>query len=806
MTTNYKVGGVWKQTTPYVNISSTWKVPKSIWQNVSGSWKSFFLQGGINDSGYNTSDNYAGFSTSSTISKIIVQSDDKMIVIGSLYGHSGTSSYDSPGGSSGLSLIRFNSDETVDTSFMSNLGSGFNDLVRSVFIQSDGKILVAGWFTSFNGLARNRLIRLNSDGTEDTAFYTSLGASGLFNGNIETVAAQSDGKIVVGGAFTSFNGVTRNRLLRLNSNGTVDTAFYTNLSTGFSDQVNHVLIQSDGDILVAGYFLLFKGVTKNYIVRLNSDGTEDTTFYTNLGTGFSDYITSMEQQSDAKIVIGGYFNSGTKKYLVRLNLVGTEDSTFTTNLSTGFNNGVESIAIQSDGDILVAGPFTSFKGVTKRYRVRLNSDGTEDTTFYTNLGTGPDSGIISIKIRSDNKILIGGSFTTITSSSINYSIKYFSILNLDGSLYSTAKHNNLTGFNNAVNTVCLQSDDKLLVGGSFTTINTTTSRNRIVRLNSDGTEDTAFYTNLGTGFNNDINIIKVQSDGKILVGGLFTSLNGATRNRLVRLNSDGTQDTAFYTNLGTGFDNAITSIALQSDGDILVGGYYTALNGVTKNSLVRLNSDGTQDTAFYTNLGTGFDNGVFSLAVQSDGKILVGGNYTALNGTTRNNLVRLNSAGTVDTAFYTNLGTGFAGVLSAISLQSDGKILVGGYFTSFNGLTRNYLIRLNSTGTEDTTFYTNLGSLFNNSVQSIVLQSDQKILVGGTFSRTTGIDNRLIRLNSDGTKNTQFTSNIGSGVDSYSVLSIAIQSDGKILIGGNFGSVNSVSRGSLARIGGDVAV
>ena len=369
---------------------------------------------------------------------------------------------------------------------------------------------------------------------------------------------------------------------------------------------------------------------------------------------------------------------------------------FYTNLGTGFNNQIQSVAIQSDGKILVGGLFSSLNGTTRYRLVRLNSDGTVDTTFYTNLGTG---------------------------------------------------------FNNYVYSVKVQSDGKIIVGGLFTSFNGNTTK-RLVRLNSDGTEDTSFSTNLGTGFDVSVFDTSIQSDGKIIVGGSFASLNGSTRNRLVRLNSDGTVDTTFSTNLGTGFNNTVSTVAIQSDGKIIVGGDFTSLNSTSRNKLVRLNSNGTVDTTFYTNLGTGFNDDVFDIAIQSDGKIIAAGNYFQLNGNTRNRLVRLNSDGTEDTTFYTNLGTGFNSSTYEVKIQSDGKIIVGGVFTTFNGNTRNRLVRLNSDGTEDTSFYTNLGTGFgDNWTYTIEVQSDGKIIVGGSFTSLNGnTRNRLVRLNSDGTE------------------------------------------------------
>ena len=192
-------------------------------------------------------------------------------------------------------------------------------------------------------------------------------------------------------------------------------------------------------------------------------------------------------------------------------------------------------------------------------------------------------------------------------------------------------------------TMTLQSDGKTIIGGSFSQWNGT-NVGRIVRLNSDGTLDTAFTTNNGTGANASfVYEIAVQSDGKILVSGQFTAWNGTTVGRIVRLNSDGTLDTTFTTNTGTGTNNIIRSIAVQSDGKILVSGQFTSWNGTNVGYIVRLNSDGTRDTTFTTNNGTGANNIVYSIAIQPDGKILVGGQFTAFGLLTefRRNFVRI---------------------------------------------------------------------------------------------------------------------------------------------------------------------
>ena len=348
--------------------------------------------------------------------------------------------------------------------------------------------------------------------------------------------------------------------------------------------------------------------------------------------------------------------------------------------SDRFNDAVTSTAIQSDGKILVGGVFD----LGGSRIVRLNSDGSFDNSF--DYGSGFDNNVTSMAIQSDGKILVGGGFTTYNGTDANDIVR----LNSDGSIDTSFVSG--TGFNYIAMSMAIQSDGKILVGGAFTTYNGTTA-NRIIRLNSDGSVDTSFVS--GTGFSNGngwghVNSISIQSDGKILVGGDFTTYNGTTAKRIIRLNSDGSIDTSFVS--GTGFSGHVNSISIQSDGKILVGGAFYNYNGTSANYIIRLNSDGSVDTSFDS--GEEFNGHVISMAIQSDGKILVGGGFTSYNGTSANYIIRLNSDGSVDTSFVS--GTGFNnGYIYSISIQSDGKILVGGEFTNYNGTTANKIICLN---------------------------------------------------------------------------------------------------------------
>ena len=299
--------------------------------------------------------------------------------------------------------------------------------------------------------------------------------------------------------------------------------------------------------------------------------------------------------------------------------------------------------------------------------------------------------------------------------------------------------------------ILIQSDDKILVGGNFTSYNGT-STNNIIRLNPDGSIDTDF--NIGTGFDGLLLKIKTQTDGKIIAVGGFTLYNGVSSREIIRLNSDGTIDNTF--SVGTGFNSSLVyDVEIQSDGKIIAGGVFTEYNGTSSPRIARLNSNGTIDNGF--SVGTGFNDVVFSLAIQSDGKVLVGGQFTLYNSTTCNGIIRLNSDGSIDNGF--SVGSGLSDVRS-IKIQYDGKIIAVGAFTSYNGTSVNRIIRLNSDGSIDNGF--TIGSGFNYLLYDLKIQADGKIIVIGNFTSYNGTScNGIIRLNTDGTIDNGFT--IGSG-------------------------------------------
>ncbi|MFH0909887.1 MAG: choice-of-anchor D domain-containing protein, partial [bacterium] len=332
------------------------------------------------------------------------------------------------------------------------------------------------------------------------------------------------------------------------------------------------------------------------------------------------------------------------------------------------------------------------------------------------------------------------------------------------------------GTDAAVQSVQVQADWKIVVGGNFTNL-AGQVRNRLGRLNEDGSLDTGFTNGAG----DVVQSLTLQPDGKIVVGGWFTNLAGQARNRIGRLNADGSLDTNLIDGVA---GTAVYTLTVQPDNSILVGGAFTNLGGYARSSLGRYYPSGYVDAT----LTNSANNAVYSLAVQSDGNILVGGIFTALAGQARNRLGRLNADGSLDTSF-TN---GANGSVNSLAVQSDGNILVGGTFTTLAGQARSRLGRLNADGSLDTSFTNGA----NNYVYSLAVQSDGKILVGGIFTTLAGqARNRLGRFNVDGSLDITFTNGANN-----TVYFLAVQPDGKVLVGGAFTDLAGQARGSLGRL------
>ncbi len=372
----------------------------------------------------------------------------------------------------------------------------------------------------------------------------------------------------------------------------------------------------------------------------------------------------------------------------------------------------------------------------------------------------------------------------------------------DGTLdesFSTASIANIT----PVYAIARQPDGKILVAGDFTTISGVT-RNRVARLNEDGTLDTNF--DAGVGPNADVVAMALRPDGRIVIAGDFTTVAGTARRGLAQLLPNGALDTTFLATPLSGF-TAFTPecLALQADGKVLVGGLsYTTGSGTLfshfSSGILRLDESGVIDMSFDIGAGahasgsTGSLRRVYSIAIQADGKVIIGGAFTAFDQVDSARLARLNSDGSVDTSFSTAIGTGLDDQPNSIYIQGDGKILLGGDFSTVSSTSRPRVARLLSTGALDTTFDAGIpltyGGGSTNYCHQVLMQPDTRVLIAMSEFGSTGV-RRVFSAQSAPTGQVEFVSG-STSVNEGGTASLSVRR-----IGGSLGSI-SISYATIA--------
>jgi len=390
----------------------------------------------------------------------------------------------------------------------------------------------------------------------------------------------------------------------------------------------------------------------------------------------------------------------------------------TTNTPFALDQPVHSISLQPDGKVIIAGDFTVAAGAARGHVARLNADGSTDFAFLNNLA-GANAAVYSTAKQQDGTILIGGIFRF-----VNGTARVgLAGLNTNGSL--DMSFNAVTGSA----PIAVQSDGKVLTSTAL--LNNTGTQDTLYRLNPNGTRDTNWLVSLTGGA---VSAMAQQTDGKIVVIGAFALVNGVNRMSLARLNTDGTVDTNFGYTM-SGVSGSVNCLALQPDGKVVIGGYFFQVNGVARRRIARVNPDGSVDPGFQNGMA-GADGEVEAVAVQPDGKVLIGGFFASVNNTHRSGIARLNPDGSLDNSFLNGMAGPDPNVVNALVLQPDGKVIIGGAFTAVNGVSRYRIARLNADGSIDPLFQNgglpvlnNAGIQSNRFVFQVSGQSNQVIVV-----------------------------------------------------------------------------
>lgn len=707
----------------------------------------------------------------------------------------------------GISSFVFRSQAgTVDPTFNANVETAtfLQKEVSGVFPMPDGKIVVSGIFNRYNGQPVGGMVRLNSDGTLDPTFNNHLiqspafvraapfgngkllvtgcsgnppqvcglrllsssgnvdpGFSHALTGHISGVDVDQSGRIIVFGNLSyTLNGNTVSRsIVRLMPDGMLDPSFdgqpeVTGRFVTLAAQDNKILyvfetlqgfvlrrLNTDGSPdatfqpVLPGSLAIQKikvdstnkivVLTSDKVIKLNEDGSVDPTF--TIPPAFS-MPRDLVVQTDGRITVGHRQSSPESTRIFRVLPNGTPDPSFTTYLNID-NGAPDPIGVQEDGAVVIGDQQSQF-GLPQNNFKRLLPSGALDTGFNVG-GSGFQSqtlgAIRAIKVLPDGKIMIGGDFHRVG----GLERRVIARMNPDGSVDPTFQVS-LTGtgnrfiFLNKVYNITMQSDGKLLVSGQFGYLVNGVERQGVVRLLPNGAIDPGFFPSVVIIDLFDLNGFSTnrpiqRPDGKVLVGYSQGSGQDPISPPLL-LATDGTRDASFNPPIfPLGSFACIYDLAVQPDGKILIGGKMDASGGAAQGILARLNSDGTTDTSFA--VYTPANKRIWAIALLPNGQVLAVVRETAGPST----ILRFNANGTIDTSFST--GAGSNGKINAIKVMPDGRILVGGLFTLYNGVARQNLAVLNSEGV--------LGSSVvepDGEVLCVDLDDQDRLLIGGRFT------------------------------------------------------------------------
>ncbi|NCG27462.1 MAG: hypothetical protein GWP42_07970 [Verrucomicrobiales bacterium] len=636
---------------------------------------------------------------------------------------------------------------------------GLNGPGKAIAIQPNGKAIAGGQFTLVNGLSRNRIVRFNLDGSVDKSFDPGEG----FDNEVLALLIQPDGKIVVGGKFKKYNNKWRMGIARLNSDGTLDDSFQVGRGV-HSDQngwVHSLAIQnqnmiSGGEgnykIIVAGCFTRYNFVPAYSLASFHSNVKLDMFFDTSFGV--QGIVHSVCTDEDGDIVIGGFFD----KYdgVSRNNVArvkgesGRNDSLF--NPGDGANDPVYTVNVYEGGKLFIGGSFDEFDGNEVASVARLNSDGSHDSSFHLSEQSGIDSWTVySSHVTQDDKVFVGGKFHAITD---GYSPKgSFIRLDTHGSIDSSYSPGKLP-IDASVFAISVKSEGEAIITGDFPETYVKTTEN-IARINTEtGQIDDSFR--VGAGANGEVKALIKLSDGNLLVGGEFTRINGVARLGLAKLNADG-EVLEFSSQVEGG---SIYSIVERSDGKIVIGGSFQSVGGnPSLKRIARLNPDGSVDASFDPPGKT-----TRTWVQTHPWKTWVGEWRVASTG-------------------------GFDGTVRSVSLLEGDEILAVGEFNYYGEQFQPRLALLDSDAgiNEKFSAFTGYVSSSGSMHQALVL-NDGRILLVGNFT------GKLKCLLKDGSLDSSFVPENING----EIRSAVIQKDGRILIGGNFTKVGSKEMNRVA--------
>lgn len=634
-------------------------------------------------------------------------------------------------------------------------------------------------------LLESSLIQLNADGTLDTGFQV-----GTVSGLLSTILRQTDGKILLGGNFTEYGGQPAQRVVRLLPTGALDPSFKAEVGASgrySSELVSTLALQADGKILVGGTFETVQSQSRRALARLLPTGALDASFAP--ATTVATVISTVAVQPDGNILVAAY--NGTQavaasfQSVVRLTPAGQLDATFrvASGLTPVSLRPQPMLVVQPDGRILMGVEQQNhFPG--QGYVLRLLANGTLDATWRAPY-FGDTNGPTSMQLLPNGQVLTSNMGVRLRSASGPSSS--VGLLNTDGSYNNTfAPKFQIPGL---VKTVVAQPDGKLIVSGSFTEINGEEVQH-LARIHANGALDLPFSQNCKLGGPSYFPVqtkVVLQPDGKVLLGGSFETVGGQAQVALARLLPSGQLDASFAADLTRGA--VVDCLGLQASGSVVAAGSYLIPSNPQAATLARFRPSGQLDPTFVAPVGWWL---IRDLVVQPDDRIVLAGYLpAAINSTANNALRRLLPDGASDNSFaVTGLGPAPGVYLTHVRRNATGNLMLGGMFTDIQGHATKTVARLQANGAVDGAFTSTLPV---NEVTGISTQPDGRTLV---HYKTASTVHHSVRLLPDGSVDRQFAAIQADG----SVQQSTTLPTGAVVLVGDFTVIGGEPAGGIVRI------
>ena len=649
--------------------------------------------------------------------------------------------------------------------------------VNAIAVMPDGGTLLGGSFSTVNGMPRSNLARLGPDGTLDLAWHADT------DWGISSIAVGGDGALFVGGGFFHIGGFSRYNIAKLDAFGNVDPSWDPQ---GSGTGVIALALDNTGYLYVSGgQFPTGSGVTRGLAKIATATGRVDP-HWDPAGTYNTFWVYTLQADNNGAIYTGGYFtNIGglRRNNLARLSTggVGAADPTW----NPGVNSAVNALQLDAAGNIFIGGDFDAAGGLYRFGLAKLSTSGTGAADPDWDPVAGGFMRCYAMRLNGHGSIYIGGDFGYVSG------VTRANIAKLSTSGVGTADSAWNPGTQGRVRSIAVAPTGTVMAGGEFITLGDL-GRVGYGAVTSNGVILPAANAGSGRGM---ATAIATQSDGGVIVGGNFQLANGIARQNLARIAPSGEVDPLW----DPGHDsiwrsNKVYALATDANSDIYVSGTFTALGGRSRLGLAKIagSASGVADADWNPAADPSYPVDALALAVDGD-SVFVGGIFYAIGGQPRSFLAKLAAGGTgaADSTWNPAPDNG----VRTLAVGANHILYVGGDFTNVGTATRRYLARLSGIGTAVVDPMWNPDA--DAPVLSIQLDSAQAPYVAGNFSNIGGRPLPSVA---------KLTSNDGSADPNWitptqsAYLEVIALANGKLYAGGRFASIQGLPSSNLARL------